>query len=112
MSKPPTETRRQAAPGFRDDAYPALRQLRSDLALSLRLAIEAREWSIPEAAAALHIGQPRVELLKAEKWQSFSLEMLVSLAVRCGLSPQIVLTDPMRVIPLRQDARRKEQGQG
>lgn len=66
-------------------------QLRADLMASLRLAIEARSWTQAQAAATLGIGQPRVSDLMRGKWDKFSLDMLIALAVRAGLHPRVVL---------------------
>jgi predicted XRE-type DNA-binding protein len=68
-----------------------LLQLRADLMASLRLTIEARSWTQAQAAATLGIGQPRVSDLMRGKWDKFSLDMLVTLAVRAGLHPRVAL---------------------
>jgi predicted XRE-type DNA-binding protein len=68
-----------------------LLQLRADLMASLRQAIEARGWTQAQAAEALGIGQPRVSDLIRGKWEKFSLDMLITLAVRVGLHPHIEL---------------------
>lgn len=68
-----------------------LLQLRADLMASLRQAIEARGWTQAQAAATLGIGQPRVSDLMRGKWDKFSLDMLIALAVRVGLHPRMAL---------------------
>ncbi|WP_153099615.1 helix-turn-helix domain-containing protein [Paraburkholderia hayleyella] len=69
----------------------ALLQLRADLMASLRQAIEARSWTQAQAASILGISQPRVSDLMRGKWGKFSLDMLVTLAVRAGLHPRVAL---------------------
>lgn len=68
-----------------------LLQLRADLMASLRQAIEARGWTQAHAAEVLGIGQPRVSDLIRGKWEKFSLDMLITLAVRVGLHPRVAL---------------------
>ena len=69
-----------------------LLQLRADLMASLRQAIEARGWTQAHAAEVLDIGQPCVSDLIRGKWEKFSLDMLITLAVRVGLHPRVELT--------------------
>jgi predicted XRE-type DNA-binding protein len=76
--------------GFSDEEATLL-QLRADLMASLRQAIEARGWTQAQAAQSLGISQPRVSDLTRGKWDRFSLDMLLSLAVRAGLHPHIEL---------------------
>lgn len=68
-----------------------LLQLRADLMASLRQAIEVRGWTQAHAAEVLGIGQPRVSDLIRGKWEKFSLDMLITLAVRVGLHPRVEL---------------------
>lgn len=70
-----------------------LLQLRADLMASLRQAIEARGWTQAQAASTLGIGQPRVSDLMRGKWDKFSLDMLIALAVRVGLHPRMALEE-------------------
>jgi predicted XRE-type DNA-binding protein len=76
--------------GFSDEEATLL-QLRADLMASLRQAIETRGWTQAQAAQSLGISQPRVSDLTRGKWDRFSLDMLLSLAVRAGLHPHIEL---------------------
>jgi len=69
-----------------------LLQLRADLMASLRQVIEARGWTQAHAAEVLGIRQPRVSDLIRGKWEKFSLDMLITLAVRVGLHPRMELT--------------------
>lgn len=97
--------RRSTSAAFTDEAYPALRRMRAELATALRRAIAARGWSDAEAAAELHVGLPRVVALKAERWDKFTLEMLLTLAVRLELGPKIVLAESPAVVPLNRRAK-------
>jgi predicted XRE-type DNA-binding protein len=92
MNEPITESTGNvfADLGFSEEESTLL-QLRADLMASLRLAIEARSWTQAQAAATLGIGQPRVSDLMRGKWEKFSLDMLVTLAVRAGLHPRVAL---------------------
>ncbi|MDR5783181.1 MULTISPECIES: helix-turn-helix transcriptional regulator [unclassified Caballeronia] len=80
---------------FADLGFPEeealLLSLRADLMASLRQVIEARGWTQAQAAQALGITQPRVSDLNRSKWDKFSLDMLLALAVRVGLHPHIEL---------------------
>jgi predicted XRE-type DNA-binding protein len=58
--------------------------MRAQLMADLREAIAARGWTQAQAAQALGVGQPRVSDLLRGKWEKFSLDMLVTLAVRAG----------------------------
>jgi len=92
MNEPITESTGNvfADLGFSEEESTLL-QLRADLMASLRLAIEARSWTQAQAAATLGIGQPRVSDLMRGKWDKFSLDMLITLAVRAGLHPRVAL---------------------
>ncbi|WP_019937269.1 helix-turn-helix domain-containing protein [Bordetella sp. FB-8] len=68
-----------------------LLKLRADLMASLRETIEARGWTQAQAATVLGIGQPRVSDLVRGKWDKFSLDMLMALAVRAGMHPRLAL---------------------
>jgi predicted XRE-type DNA-binding protein len=63
--------------------------MRADLMGQLRRIIEKNEWTQQQAAAALHVSQSRVSDLLRGKWEKFSLDMLLILAARAGLRPQI-----------------------
>ena len=52
---------------------------------------EAKGWTQAEAARRLGITQPRVSRLIKGRWQDFSLDMLLTLAARAGLEPQLRL---------------------
>lgn len=68
-----------------------LLKLRADLMASLRQTIESNGWTQAHAADVLGIGQPRVSDLMRGKWEKFSLDMLITLAVRIGLHPRVEL---------------------
>ncbi len=78
---------------FLDLGFPpeqaALMQLRADLMEALRKVIEDRGWTQQQAAAELDVTQSRVSDLMRGKWDKFSIDMLVSLAIRAGLQPAI-----------------------
>ena len=57
----------------------------------LRQVIEASEWTQVVAARELGVSQSRVSDLVRGKWQQFSLDMLVTLAVRAGRRVNIEL---------------------
>lgn len=59
--------------------------MRAELMAQLRLLIDSKGWTQAEAADHLKIGQSRVSDLVRGKWDKFSLDMLITLAVRSGL---------------------------
>jgi predicted XRE-type DNA-binding protein len=65
--------------------------MRSQLMGELRLLIEQNEWTQVLAAQELGVTQSRISDLKRGKWEKFSLDMLLVLAVRGGLKPKIKL---------------------
>jgi predicted XRE-type DNA-binding protein len=69
----------------------ALLQMRAALMNELRQVIEARGWTQVAAARELGISQSRVSDLVRGKWQQFSLDMLVTLAVRAGRQVNVEL---------------------
>jgi predicted XRE-type DNA-binding protein len=62
----------------------ALLQLRAQLMADLRETLSARGWTQTQAAQALGVSQSRISDLVRGKWQQFSLDMLITLAVRAG----------------------------
>lgn len=74
---------------FLDLGFPpeeaAILSMRADLMAKLRLLINAKGWTQVEASERLKIGQSRVSDLVRGKWDKFSLDMLITLAVRSGL---------------------------
>ena len=69
----------------------SLLQMRANLMNELRLVIETRGWTQMAAARELGVSQSRVSDLVRGKWQQFSLDMLVTLAVRAGLQVNVEL---------------------
>ena len=67
------------------------------MALRVELMVRLREWltteQLTQAAAVrqLHVTQPRVSALVKGTWQDFSVDMLLTLAARAGLHPQLRL---------------------
>lgn len=57
-----------------------------------RAAPSARGWTQAEAARQLGITQPRVSRLIKGKVEDFNLDMLLTLAARAGLHPELRLT--------------------
>ena len=76
--------------GF-DPAEAQVLALRAELMGRLRRLIEERGWTQVEAARELRIGQSRVSDLVNGKWEKFSLDMLVTLAVRGGKRVKLAL---------------------
>lgn len=76
--------------GF-DPAEAKIMALRAEVMIRLEQHLKAKGWSQSEAARRLGISQPRVSRLIRGKWQDFSLDMLLTLAARAGLEPQLRL---------------------
>ena len=67
----------------------ALMTMRAKLMTDLRDLLSERGWTQAQAAAALGVSQSRISDLVRGKWQQFSLDMLVTLAVRAGRRVQV-----------------------
>jgi predicted XRE-type DNA-binding protein len=65
--------------------------MRADLMAALRVRIDEEGWTQVEAAKKLGISQPRVSALIKGAWKDFSADMLLVLATRVGLRPQLKL---------------------
>ena len=76
--------------GF-DEAEAQVMALRAEVMIRMGQHLKAQGWTQAEAAARLGITQPRVSRLTKGKWQDFSLDMLLTLATRAGLHPQLSL---------------------
>lgn len=72
-----------AALGFSPEEANLL-HMRAELMNNLRLTIEKKQWTQAVAAKHLGITQSRVSDLVRGKFDKFSLEMLITLASRCG----------------------------
>jgi predicted XRE-type DNA-binding protein len=64
----------------------AILQMRSELMVDLRKYIEAKKLTQAQAAEIFGVSQSRVSDLVRGKWEKFSLEMLITLATRAGMS--------------------------
>jgi predicted XRE-type DNA-binding protein len=76
--------------GF-DPAEARIMALRVELMVRLERHLEERGCTQAEAARLLGVTQPRVSALLKGKWQDFSLDMLLTLAARAGLKPELRL---------------------
>ena len=76
--------------GF-DPAEAKVMALRAEVMLRLEQHLQTKGWTQSEAARRLDISQPRVSRLIRGKWQDFSLDMLLTLAARAGLEPELRL---------------------
>jgi predicted XRE-type DNA-binding protein len=76
--------------GF-DPAEAKIMALRAVVMIRIEQHLKAQGWTQAEAARRLGITQPRVSRLLKGKWQDFSLDMLLTLAARAGLQPELTL---------------------
>jgi predicted XRE-type DNA-binding protein len=76
--------------GF-DEAEAQVLTLRVELMVSIERHLAEQGWTQAEAAKRMGITQPRVSKIKRRKWDEFSLDMLLTLAVRVGLRPELKL---------------------
>jgi predicted XRE-type DNA-binding protein len=76
--------------GF-DEAEAKVLTLRVELMVSIEKHLDAQGWTQAEAAKRMGITQPRVSKIKKRKWDEFSLDMLLMLASRLGLCPELTL---------------------
>lgn len=76
--------------GF-DPAEARIMALRAEVMIRMEQHLKAQGWTQAEAAKRLGISQPRVSRLTKGKWEDFSLDMLLTLAARAGLEPEIRL---------------------
>ncbi|BCU07620.1 helix-turn-helix domain-containing protein [Allochromatium tepidum] len=76
--------------GF-DPAEAEVLKLRAEVMLRTAEQLKARGWTQAEAARHLGITQPRVSRLVKGKVEDFSLDMLLTLATRAGLRPELRL---------------------
>lgn len=65
--------------------------LRAEVMIRIEQRLKSNGWTQLEAAKQLGITQPRVSKLIKGVWQDFSLDMLLTLAARAGLHPQLEL---------------------
>ncbi len=75
---------------FRDLGYSRedaeLLRLRADLMAAVRRWISENSLTTPKAAEVLQVSQSRISDLVRGKWEKFSLEMLIVLAMRSGFN--------------------------
>ncbi len=76
--------------GF-DAAEAEVMKLRAEVMIRMEKHLKARGWTQAEAAEHLGITQPRVSRLVKGKVEDFSLDMLLTLASRAGLRPELKL---------------------
>ena len=76
--------------GF-DPAEAEVMALRAEVMIRLEQHLKSKGWTQAEAAKRLGITQPRVSRLTKGRWQDFSLDMLLTLAARIGLKPELRL---------------------
>ena len=62
----------------------AILAMRSELMCRLEILIRDKQWTQAETAQVLGISQSRVSDLIREKFEKFSLDMLITLATRAG----------------------------
>ncbi|WP_295401379.1 helix-turn-helix transcriptional regulator [uncultured Thiocystis sp.] len=77
--------------GF-DPAEAEVLKLRAEVMIRTAEQLKVRGWTQAEAARQLGITQPRVSRLIKGKVEDFSLDMLLTLATRAGLRPELRLT--------------------
>jgi len=77
--------------GF-DFAEAEVMKLRTEVMIRTAQQLKAQGWTQVEAARQLGITQPRVSRLIKGKVGDFSLDMLLTLAARTGLHPELRLT--------------------
>ena len=65
--------------------------LRTVVMVRMEQHLKAKGWTQAETAKRLGITQPRVSRLIKGQWKDFSLDMLLTLAARAGLEPQLRL---------------------
>lgn len=69
--------------------------MRADLMAQLRLWMQRQNLTQAQAQAAerLQVSAPRISDLVQVKWKKFSIDMLLTMAVRAGLKPTLKITD-------------------
>jgi predicted XRE-type DNA-binding protein len=76
--------------GF-DPAEAKVMALRAEVMILIEQHLKAQGWTQAEAAKRLGITQPRVSRLIRGQLKDFSLGMLLMMAARAGLEPQLRL---------------------
>jgi predicted XRE-type DNA-binding protein len=78
-------------PGF-PPAESEVMRLRAEMMIRIQQHIKAQGWTQAEAARQLGVTQPRISRLFKHKVEDFSLDMLLTLAIRAGLHPELRLS--------------------
>jgi predicted XRE-type DNA-binding protein len=76
--------------GF-DEAEAHILTLRVELLAAIERHINSQGWTQAQAAKRMGITQPRVSKIKKRAWDEFSVDMLLTLAARLGLRPELKL---------------------
>ncbi len=76
--------------GFPPDEA-AIMAVRAELMIRLQQLMVERRWSQTKAAKVFGIAPSRVAELKQDKHELFSVEMLLTIAARAGLRPELKL---------------------
>jgi len=74
--------------GF-EEAEARVMALRVELMMRLRERLQEKGYTQVEAAKRLGLTQPRVSALIKGTWKDFSMDMLLTLATRAGLKPEL-----------------------
>jgi predicted XRE-type DNA-binding protein len=72
-----------------DEAEARVTALRVQLMVQLRERLKEEGYAQVEAAKRLGVTQPRVSALLKGSWKDFSVDMLLTLAARAGLKPEL-----------------------
>jgi predicted XRE-type DNA-binding protein len=75
--------------GF-DEAQARVMAIRVELMMQLRARVAEQGLTQAQAAKQLGVTQPRVSALLKGAWKEFSMDMLLTLAVRQGLQPRVM----------------------
>jgi len=93
MAKKSTTMTKSSGNVFIDLGFPpeevTILAMRADLMGRLRLLIKKKGWTQAHAAQTLGVSQSRVSDLVRGKWDNFSLDMLISFAIRVGMRVQL-----------------------
>lgn len=83
-----------------DDRYEVLSlELKSEMMLAIRDLIDSKGWSQRESAEQLGVTQPRISNLVNGKIDKFSLDMLVGMLTKLGVSFEFNYTPTAVSIP-------------
>lgn len=77
--------------GF-DPAEAEVMKLRAEVMIRTAQRLKEQGWTQAEAAKRLGTTQPRISRLIKGKVEDFSLDMLLTMAARAGLHPELRLT--------------------